>query len=182
MLGDAGLVFTAVSPDIDEAAIKTELLRQSAPALEIAGQLADAKALAVRSDAKTLVIGSDQILEQADGAILSKAGSQEEGLVQLRGLAGRTHKLHSAASLALDGAIVWRAGETARLAMRHLTNAEIATYVQAEWPHVRCDVGLYRIEGPGVQLFETIEGSYFAILGMPLLPLLAELRRRGATP
>ena len=177
MLADAGVPFEAALSAVDEDALKSRLIGM--PPQEIAQRLADAKARSLATDRRTLVLGSDQVLEQADGSILSKAETQGAGLAQLRGLAGRTHKLHSTASLVQDGTVIWRASETAWLSMRHLSDAEIGAYLKTEWPHVRYNVGLYRIEGPGVQLFESIEGSHFAILGMPLLPLLAELRRRG---
>ena len=98
---------------------------------------------------------------------------------QLKGLAGATHRLHSAAVICERGEAKWWGLETATLTMRPLGDSFLDSYLEREWEHVRWNVGGYRIEGPGVQLFEKIEGSHFAILGLPLLPLLAYLRERG---
>jgi septum formation protein len=178
MLEDAGVPCDVVRPELDEDALKRDLLgRVTGP--ELAQALADAKALSVAAPGDALVLGSDQVLEQEDGAILSKAGSPDEAAEQLLSLAGKSHRLHSAASLAEAGTMVWRGGETVTLRMRSLSAPFLRDYLAQEWNQVRHNVGAYRIEGPGVQLFEQIEGSHFAILGMPLLPLLGALRRRG---
>ncbi|HEY0114840.1 MAG TPA: Maf family protein, partial [Allosphingosinicella sp.] len=146
---------------------------------KIAGALAELKALSVGARPDTLILGSDQVLEQEDGSILSKPGSREEAAAQLMRLQGRTHRLHSAAVLAAEGAIVWRATETVTLRMRRFGPGFLDRYLAREYDAVRFNAGAYRIEGMGVQLFERIEGSHFAILGMPLIPLLGELRRRA---
>ena len=127
----------------------------------------------------SLVIGADQTLERDDGSMLGKPGSRAEALDQLRSLSGRTHHLHSAAVIAENGERVWGATESAALAMRSLSEAFLRDYLDREFEAVRNNVGGYRIEGLGAQLFESIEGSHFAILGLPLLPLLAYLRERG---
>jgi septum formation protein len=177
MLEAAGVPFTAEASAADEEAGKAALLRRGAHASEIAEGLAELKALSL--DREALVLGSDQVLEREDGSVLSKAGSREEAKTQLRALSGKTHVLYSAAALALGGKIVWRATESVQLQMRALSDAFLARYLDDEYAQVRYNVGVYRIEGPGVQLFDQISGSHFAILGMPLLPLLAELRHRG---
>jgi septum formation protein len=125
------------------------------------------------------VLGSDQTLERADGTMLSKPGSRAEAKAQLRSLAGSVHRLHAAAVIAEGGKTVWWSCETVQLAVRPLSDAFLETYLDEEYEKIRWSVGGYRIEGPGVQLFERIEGSHFAILGMPLVPLLAYLRERG---
>ena len=180
MLEAAGVPFEAVSPQIDERRVEDEL-HDIAPAT-LAATLAQKKALAVDVDAGTLVLGSDQVLEAADGRNLSKPSSQDEARAQLASLRGRTHRLISAAAIAEDGNIVWRGSEIATLAMRGFSDDYLDAYLHGEWDQVRHCVGGYRIEGPGAQLFESIEGSHFAILGMPLLPILAFLRTRGIIP
>ena len=110
--------------------------------------------------------------------MLSKPGSRDEAAAQLRRLSGATHQLHSAAVVLEGGARVWGGTESVSLAMRELGEDFLRDYLDAEYEAIRWSVGGYRIEGSGVQLFERIEGSHFAILGLPLLPLLAFLRER----
>jgi septum formation protein len=118
-------------------------------------------------------------LALSDGTMLDKAESKAALAQQLRQLAGKTHELYSAAVIAEAGQPVWRHVERVRLTMRPMSDAFIASYIDQDWDEVQYCVGGYRIEGPGVQLFSTIDGSHFAILGLPLLPLLAWLRQRG---
>jgi septum formation protein len=179
MLEAAGVAFDIQPSAADEAAEKARLLELGAGPKKIAGALAELKALSVGARPDTLILGSDQVLEQEDGSILSKPGSREEAAAQLMRLQGRTHRLHSAAVLAAEGAIVWRATETVTLRMRRFGPGFLDRYLAREYDAVRFNAGAYRIEGMGVQLFERIEGSHFAILGMPLIPLLGELRRRA---
>jgi septum formation protein len=178
MLSAAGVPFESMVPDVDEEAVKAGLLGEGAGASAIASRLAELKALSVAA-LGDLVLGSDQVLEREDGSILSKAGSREEAAGQLSSLAGRSHQFHSAAAFAAGGQIVWRGIESVSLVMRRFSPAFLEQYLASEYEAVRFNVGSYRIEGMGAQLFERIEGSHFAILGMPLIPLLAELRRRG---
>jgi septum formation protein len=179
MLENAGVPFDWGSPQVDEEEAKKRLVAVGARAAEIARHLAELKALSLPGGPEDLVLGSDQVLEQADGTILSKARSRAEGAEQLRALSGKEHRLHSAASLVLGGGAVWRGMETATLRMRSLSDGFIETYLDREWETVGSNVGVYRIEGPGAQLFESVEGSHWAILGMPLLPLLEALRTQG---
>ncbi len=179
MLAEAGVVFEVRPAEVDEAAAKARLVVAGVGGAEMAQALATLKASSI-APPDMLVIGSDQILEQDDGTILGKAASRDEAAEQLRALAGRTHRLHSAAVLAQGGTQVWSDCETVSLRMRPISEGFLQEYLDHEWAAVRYNVGCYRIEGRGVQLFEAIEGSYFAILGMPLIPLLGELRRRGA--
>ena len=180
MLKAAGVPFEAVSSLIDERRVEDEL-HDIAPAT-LAATLAQKKALAIDAVPGTLVLGSDQILETTDGDSLSKPSTRDEARVQLVGLRGRSHRLISAAAIAEQGNIVWRGSETATLAMRDLSDDFLGTYLEDEWDEVRHCVGGYRIEGSGAQLFESIEGSHFAILGLPLLPILSYLRTRGIIP
>lgn len=180
MLEAAGVAFEARPAHIDEAALKDGLLAEGTSARNIADALAEAKALKISlTHPQALVLGSDQLLECGDGALLSKADTPEQAMAHLQRLSGQRHKLHSAAVIADQGQPVWRALETVTLTMRVLSDAFIADYVAAHWQDIRHCVGCYQIEGPGAQLMARIDGSHFAILGMPLLPLLGFLRDRG---
>ena len=176
MLESAGVKFEIVDAPLDEEEAKQRF--GALEAAELAGALAVAKAQSVTAGRADLVLGSDQTLEREDGTMLSKPGSREEAFEQLRSLSGRTHRLHSAAAIVEAGEIVWRHTETVSLGVRPLSDEFLNRYLDDEYDAIRWSVGGYRIEGPGVQLFERIEGSHFAILGMPLLPLLACLRER----
>jgi septum formation protein len=180
MLVAAAVPFEAVDADFDEASAKQDLAALDAAGL--AGALAEAKARSVAADAGEMVLGSDQTLERDDGTRLSKPASREEAFAQLRSLSGRTHRLHSAAAIVEKGRPVWRHIQSVALTMRPLSDRFLDAYLDDEYQAIRSSVGGYRIEGPGVQLFDRIEGSHFAILGLPLLPLLGYLRERGVIP
>lgn len=177
MLAAAGVPFESLAAPLDEEKAKEDLAGLAPRPL--AGALAEVKAKSVTAGRGELVIGADQVLETAGGEVLHKAGSRGEAREQLRQLGGQTHFLHSAAAAAVAGEIVWSGAETVAMTMRPFSEAFLDAYLDREWEHVRWNVGAYRIEAEGVQLFETIEGSHFAILGLPLLPLLAFLRDRG---
>ena len=179
MLEAAGVPFEAVEADLDEEEAKARLWSDGCEGRRLAEELARLKALSVSADGTDLVLGSDQILERDDGTILSKPASREEARGQLVSLRGGTHRLHSAAAIAQGGETVWAGFETVALTMRPFSDAFLEAYLDREYEAIRWSVGGYRIEGPGAQLFERIEGSHFAILGMPLLPLLSYLRERG---
>ena len=179
MLEAAGVLFDSVASPIDEEEVKARLRSRGLQASDLARQLADSKALAVAAPAGVLVLGADQLLECEDGSTLDKARSREESFAQLRALAGRPHRLHSAAAIAERGSVVWRSTETVTLQVRPLSDEFLHCYLDAEYDVIRHNVGGYRIEGPGVQLFDRIDGNHFAILGLPLLPLLSYLRARG---
>ncbi|HEX4738211.1 MAG TPA: nucleoside triphosphate pyrophosphatase [Allosphingosinicella sp.] len=179
MLEAAGVPFEPVEAELDEESAKAGLQSAGFDAVGVAEELAQLKALSVRAGAGDLVLGCDQVLEREDGSLLSKPESREELRQQLKSLGGTTHKLHSAAVICENGGTKWFGFESASLTMRPLADAFLDSYLGREWEHVRWNVGGYRIEGPGVQLFERIEGSHFAIMGLPLLPLLAYLRERG---
>jgi septum formation protein len=179
MLEAAGVKFETAEAELDEAAAKAGLWGAGFDARGVAEELAQLKALSVEAPAGDLVLGSDQTLERDDGELLSKPESLEEAREQLRSLSGRTHLLHSAAVIAENGEGVWWHSETVELTMRPLGSAFLDHYLDREYEAVRWSVGSYRIEGMGAQLFERVEGSHFAVLGMPLLPLLAYLRERG---
>ncbi|HEX9932494.1 MAG TPA: nucleoside triphosphate pyrophosphatase [Allosphingosinicella sp.] len=182
MLAAAGIAFETVEAELDEAAAKGGLEAAGFDARGVAEELAQLKALSVEAAPGDLVIGADQTLELDDGSMLSKPSSRAEAKEQLRMLSGRTHMLHSAAVVVEDGETRWWHSETVELTMRPLGEAFLESYLDLEYEAIRWSVGGYRIEGPGVQLFERIEGSHFAVLGLPLLPLLAYLRERGLMP
>jgi septum formation protein len=180
MLTAAGVPFEARSSDVDEAAIKRELI--GVPGSEIAMILAEAKALTVSVSAPgRLVLGGDSLVEVC-GRTFDKPSSRADAARHLAFFSGQTMKLHSAAILVRDGVPVWRHCETARLSVRTLSADFIEGYLAQEWPAVGACVGVFRIEALGVQLFEHIEGSHFTVLGMPLLALLGALRTHGELP
>jgi septum formation protein len=179
MLEAAGVAFETADAELDESAAKAGLHGAGFQPRDIAEELAQLKALSVTATTADLVLGADQVLERADGLMQSKPESRAEALDQLRSLSGATHYLHSAAVIAERGEGVWWSCETVELAMRPLSEAFLEAYLDREYDAIRWSVGGYRIEGVGAQLFERIDGSHFAILGLPLLPLLAYLRERG---
>jgi septum formation protein len=179
MLDGAGIAFRVQPGQVDEAAIKQQMAG-TAPA-QIAQTLADAKALAADAAADDLVLGSDSLVE-CDGRLFDKPESREGAAEHLRWFSGRTMMLHSAVTLVRGGEPQWRHAALARLRIRTLSDAFIARYLDMEWPEVAGCVGVFRIEGPGVQLFESMEGDYFTILGLPLLPVLGALRELGELP
>jgi septum formation protein len=178
MLTAAGVPFEAIAAPVDESGVKAAMA--GAAPRDVADTLAELKALkgsAHRPEA--LVVGSDSIVALADGQLLDKPESREQAAAHLRMMSGTRITLVSAAVVAHDGRAVWRHVAEARLWVRALSPDFIATYLDAEWPAIAGCVGCFRIEGPGVQLFERVEGDHFTILGMPLLPLLAYCRTRG---
>jgi septum formation protein len=174
MLRAAGVAFETQPADVDERALEAGL--SGAAAADVALALAVAKAKAVSAARpEALVLGSDSLVELA-GRRFDKPASREEAAAHLRFFSGKTMHLHSAAALARSGRTVWSHGDVARLAVRELSDSFIAAYLDAEWPAVASCVGVFRIEDRGVQLFETIEGSHFTVLGMPLMAVLGALR------
>jgi septum formation protein len=148
----------------------------------IARKLAAAKAEAVsRRRPDALVIGADQVLA-FEGEILNKPGEISAARTQLQQLRGKTHHQHSGVALAQGGKILWSHCEQATLTMRRFSDAFLDRYLAEAGTSLCGIVGAYEIEGRGIQLFERVEGDHFTIIGLPLLPLLAELRSRGALP
>lgn len=181
MLEAAGLAFAVQTADIDERALERELFPGgSSEASAVACALAKAKAARVSGRLpQALVIGCDQVLA-LDGALLSKAADPEAARQQLVRLRGRMHTLHTAACLVRGGREIWHTIEVPRMTMRNFSDAFLADYAGKMGARLCQTVGAYEIEGQGIQLFERIEGDLFSIIGLPLLPLLAELRRLGA--
>lgn len=177
MLDAAGVGYRAVPAHLDERALEAGLA--AAAADEVALALARAKAVAVSQvNPGALVLGSDSLVE-VEGRRFDKPASREEAAAHLRAFSGRTMQLHSAAALVRDGAVLWDHAALARLAVRPLSESFIADYLDHEWPAVAGCVGVFRIEARGVQLFESIAGDHFTVLGMPLLAVLGALRELG---
>jgi septum formation protein len=175
LLVNAGIAFDAIPADLDERAIqRTSGL--SAPG-DIALLLAREKALWVSTrHSGRLVVGADQTLALGE-RLFSKPAGRAQAADQLRTLAGVSHELHSAVAAACDGKILFETSTVARMTMRLLTEVEISAYLDEAGEAVTTSVGAYQLEGLGVHLFEQISGDHFTILGLPLLPLLAFLRR-----
>jgi septum formation protein len=181
LLEAAGLVFSIQSPGLDEHAMRQAVGSTGALSpQDIAEVLARAKAEAVSELMPgAFVIGADQVLAFG-GSILAKPDSMDAARKELLDLSGKSHSLHSAVALARNGLTAWAHSETSTLLMRELTPQFIGRYLAAAGEEVLSSVGAYQLEGLGIQLFEKIDGDYFSILGLPLLPLLDALRREGA--
>ena len=180
LLEAAGVPFEALSPGVDEEAAKDALRADGLNARQLADGLAELKALRVsRRVPGGLVLGCDQTLSVEDGTMIDKAQDRADATRILKLLSGKAHHLHSAAVIALNGEAIWRHIERVKMTVRPLSDAFIAAYLDGDWEQLRWCVGCYRIEGPGAQLFAKVEGSQFAIQGLPLLPLLDFLRVRG---
>lgn len=180
MLEAAGVPFVALPADVDERAVEAELGPGALPG-DVALALARAKALAVCPQVPgDLVLGSDSLVV-CGGRRFDKPENRQAAAEHLRFFSGRTMHLHSAAVLARDGEVLREQARVAALHVIELSEAFIADYLDLEWPEVGACVGVFRIEGRGVQLFREIEGDHFTILGMPLLGVLQSLRELGAS-
>jgi septum formation protein len=181
MLKSAGLAFTVIPADIDEAAIRDNLAseNEAIDPSDVAEILARAKGESVsRMNEDSVIIAADQILS-LNGQIFSKPANLQEARDTLLRLRGEEHLLHSAVVIAEGGEITWSHVESARLKMRRFSFGYLNEYLVRTGDSACQSVGAYQIEGLGLQLFEKLEGDYFTILGLPMLPLMAELRRRN---
>lgn len=181
LLTGAGLTFDVIPARIDEDALTKALQAKSPPAdaRTIAMSLAVEKALAVsRGHPGTTVIGADQVLS-FENKLHAKALNVAEARGVLQALRGKSHELVSAAALARDGKLLWQGSQSARLTMRDFSESFLTSYLENAGAAVLACVGCYELEGLGVQLFSSIEGDYFTILGLPLVPLLGALRTNG---
>lgn len=181
LLRHAGLEIRVDPAGLDESAMIAAMrdTDNPMPPDDVAAVLADAKAETVSArHPGALVIGADQTLALG-GRLFQKPGNMEQARRQLLDLAGRTHALHSAVSLSRDGRSIWRYVDTAHLTMRAFSPEFLGRYLADIGDDALTSVGSYQLEGPGVQLFEKVDGDYFTILGLPLLPLLAALRDEG---
>ncbi|HHN72637.1 MAG TPA: septum formation protein Maf, partial [Thermopetrobacter sp.] len=146
-----------------------------------AAALAREKALEVSRRTSLPVLGADQILV-CDGEIFSKPADMDQARETLRRLRGRAHRLISALCVAENGEVLWTCERHADLVMRDFSDAFLEWYLRTVGEAALASVGCYQVEGPGIQLFERIEGDWFTIIGLPLLPFLDWLRRRGILP
>ena len=179
LLDNAGIAVEAVPAEIDERAVEEAVDRTGVTPADIAQILAEAKATEVSERyPDAWVVGSDQVLS-LDGELLHKAADMGEARRRLLKLSGHTHVLDAGVVLARAGEAVWRHVSTARMTMRPLTPEFVGRYLSQAGPGVLASVGAYQIEGPGIQLFERIEGDHFTIVGLPMLPLLEALRAHG---
>ena len=180
MLETAGIDIDVIPPQTDERTVEKTLEGTGASPEEVAQVLAEAKAIDVsEKNPGRLVLGCDQTLSLGD-ELFHKPGDMEDARRHLLKLSGRTHQLNSGAVLVRDGETLWRHVGVANLTMRELDPAFIGRHLARVGPVALNSVGAYQVEGEGIQLFEKIEGDHFTIVGLPLLPLLKELRELGA--
>ena len=179
MLRQAGVDFDVQVARVDEQMIREALVADGALPRDIADALAESKARKVaQKNYDAFVIGCDQVLE-FNGNLLSKPKSPDEAIDQIIAMRGERHTLLSAAVIYNKGKPIWRHVGQVRLRMRDATDAYISGYVERNWDSIQNSVGGYKLEEEGVRLFHSVEGDYFNVLGMPLLPLLAFLTLRG---
>ena len=178
MLTSAGVAFDMIPADIDERSVQAERGLCLDPR-GLASLLSETKALTVSDRCRgRLVLGADQTLE-LDGVCFTKAADRAGAFDHLKRLSGCKHRLHSAFCFARDGLVVNAGVASAELTMRVLTDEFISAYLDAAGPDVFASVGVYQLEGLGIQLFESIEGDWFTILGLPLLKVISFLRADG---
>lgn len=178
LLASAGVAAEAKPVSIDEKALRAEMAQPTVPHA-LALRLAEAKARAgAAANPEAFVIGADQVLS-LNGEIFSKPAFLDAATDQLRSLRGATHRLDSAFACVRGDRLIASAVDGAELTMRAFSDAFLDFYVETAGPGILDSVGGYQLEGLGAQLFERVEGDYFTVLGLPLLPLLAVLRAEG---
>ncbi|WP_026942850.1 Maf family protein [Hellea balneolensis] len=181
LMSDAGLEFEVIVKPVDEAAIKASMLAESARLRDIADALAEAKAMRVSRIEEGLVIGADQIMVM-DGELYDKPKDINDARERLKLMRGKTHFLVGAVVICEGGQAVWRHMAKTKLTMRDFSDGFLEDYIEKEDDLLTKSVGAYRFEGLGAQLFSHVEGDFFSILGLSLLPVMDYLRLRGAIP
>lgn len=179
LMTEAGLDFEVITKPVDEAAIKESMLAESARLRDIADALAEAKSMRVSRIKSGLVIGADQIMVM-DNKLFDKPKDMNEARERLKLMRGKTHYLMGAVVICENGNPVWRHMAKTKLTMREFSDEFLEDYLAKEGELVTKSVGAYRFEGLGSQLFSHVEGDFFSILGLSLLPVMDYLRIRGA--
>ena len=184
ILDGAGLDYEVIVRPVDEAAIKDAMLAENSRLRDIVDALAEAKAMRVSRQETGFVIGADQIMVMKDDngqdQLFDKPKDMAEVRARLLSMRGKKHELIGAVVICENGAPVWRHMSQTKLWVREFSEAFLEKYIDAEGDVLMKSVGAYRFEGPGAQIFKKVEGGFFAILGLDLLPVLDYLRSRGA--
>lgn len=179
MLRNAGLDFQTMAPRVDEEMVKAALKAEAASPRDTADTLAELKARKIsEKHPHAMVLGCDQVLDLG-GEVFDKPADKDAARAQLARLRGKTHKLLSAAVIYENAEPVWRHVGVVRLSMRNFSDAYLEGYLDRNWPEIGYSVGAYQLEAEGVRLFSQIEGSYFSVLGLPLLEVLNHLTIKG---
>lgn len=181
IMSEAGLTYEVISKPVDEAAIKDSMLSEGSRLRDIADALAEAKALRVSRTESGFVVGADQIMVM-DDKLFDKPPTIEAARERLKEMRGKSHKLMGAVVVCENGQPVWRHLSVTTLTVREFSDAFLDEYIEMEGESLTRSVGAYRFEGPGAHLFSKVEGDFFSILGLPLVPLLDYLRTRGVIP
>lgn len=179
ILEDSGVTFEVIVKPIDEASIKNSMVHEGASNLSIVSALAELKSIKVSSETPGLVIGADQIMV-FEGAIYDKPKTIEEARERLMAVRNKTHHLMGSVVVSERGVSVWRYNSKVELRVRGFTDKFIDNYIDQEGDSLLQTVGAYRFEKRGSQLFSSVKGDFFSVLGLPLLPLLDYLRTRNA--
>lgn len=179
MLRNAGVLFDVIPADIDEEKILSSMASDGHDVKNIALKLSEEKSLKISDDNKEkYIIGSDQILS-LNNKLYSKAKNKSQAKEKLLGLSGKTHQLTSAVSVTKNNQVLWSTFSQAQLSVKNLSEEKIDDYLDHAGDDIYNCVGCYALESIGIQLFDQIDGDYFTILGMPLLPLLTFLEKEG---